>query len=206
MDKELKKKIRKRKIKSFFTTPFVVIKNFFFCLKYPFYISRNVFTDKFLGFTHTWYDEIPRGWRIAFGKQLSKDLKAALKKDGIIKTFRFQQIKEKYGTLRLYNNGEGENTHKVIRYYENLSMCYCFMCGKPARYCTQGWIEYLCEDCFKEIERYDDDADPEFSEYKKLCRLKEEDIPRVYSYSKEDGEKEIDLGIDFRKMWGLKDE
>lgn len=197
-----KKKYIEYKIKNFFITPCVVIRNFFLCLKYPFYISRNVWTGKFMGFTSTWYDDIPDGWRKAFGKQFSKDLKKALKKDGILKTFRFQQIKEKYGTLRLYNNGEGENTGNVIRYYENLSMCYCIICGKPARYCTQGWIEYVCEDCFNKIERYDEDADPKFDEYKKLCRLKEEDIPHYYKYEG-DKKTEIDTGVDFYKLWDL---
>lgn len=204
MDKELKKKIIKRKIKNFFTVPFLVIKNFFFCLKYPFYTSRNVYTGKITGFRHTWYESIPEGWRKAFGKQLSKDLKEALKKDGMLKKSRFfSDIKEKYGTLRLYTCGEGENTHKVIRHYESLSMCYCIICGKPARYCTQGWIEYLCEDCFRKIERYDADTNLEFNEYAQTCRLKEEDIPHCYTYSKERGEKEVDLGIDFKKMWGI---
>lgn len=201
-----KKKYIEYKIKNFFITPCVVIRNFFLCLRYPFYISRNVWTGKFMGFTSTWYDDIPDGWRKAFGKQFSKDLKKALKKDGILKTFRFQQIKEKYGTLRLYNNGEGENTGNVIRYYENLSMCYCIMCGKLARYCTQGWVEYVCEDCFNKIERYDEDADPKFDEYKKLCRLKEEDIPKVIRHYPDGKEEEIDLDIDFKKKWGLEDE
>ena len=53
------------------------IKNFFFCLKYPFWKLRNVWTGKFRGYESTFYDWIPDGWRIAFGKQLSKDIKKA---------------------------------------------------------------------------------------------------------------------------------
>ena len=52
-------------------------KNFFLCLKYPFWKTRNAFTGKFLGYSFTWYDYIPNGWRLAFGKQLSDDIKKA---------------------------------------------------------------------------------------------------------------------------------
>ena len=50
------------------------IKNFFFCLRYPFWKSRNVWTGKFCGYSSTSYDWIPEGWRKAFGKELSKDI------------------------------------------------------------------------------------------------------------------------------------
>lgn len=89
-----------RKIKRFvkkLAIPFIWIKNYFLCLKYPFLKSRNVWTDKFLGYGDTLYEWIPDGWRKAFGKQLIKDLRKALKQDGILKDFRFHQIKEKYG-------------------------------------------------------------------------------------------------------------
>ena len=82
---------------------------------------------------------------------------------------------------------------------------YCIDCGKPARYCTQSWIEYLCEDCFNKIDKYSADADPAFNKYKKLCRLKEEDIPKVTRHYPDGKEEEIDLGIDFKKMWGLEE-
>lgn len=48
-----------------------------------------------MGYGHTLYDEIPEGWRKAFGKQLSRDLKKALIKDGYLKEFRFSYIKVK---------------------------------------------------------------------------------------------------------------
>ena len=187
------KKINKYSIKTFFTVtlwkPFRCLFYVFYFMRYPFLQPRNVWTGKkYWDFNEFWC--LPRGWKKAFGKQLRNDLRKALIKDGILHDFYFTQIKEKYGTLRLYNNGEGENTSKVIRYYENLSMCYCIMCGKPARYCTQGWIEYVCEDCFNKIERYDEDADPKFSEYKKLCRLKEEDIPKIIRHYPDGKEEE----------------
>ena len=44
--------------------------NFFFLLKYPFMKSRNVWDGKFMGYSHTFYNHIPVGWRTAFGKDL----------------------------------------------------------------------------------------------------------------------------------------
>ena len=168
------------------------IYNFFFCIKYPFYKSRNVWTDKFLGYGSIWYDDIPDGWRQAFGKELSKELRQALKKDGLLKTFRFHQIKEKWGELCLYNNGTGANSSKVITKYEKLSLCYCINCGKPARFVTLGWISYVCEDCAKNSTNCE--------------RLSDKDIPVTHVYNKE-GKRLVDYkeeyGIDFEKLWGL---
>ena len=73
---------------------FRIIKNYFFCLRYPFYKVYN-YEGKNLGYELTWYDAIPIGWRKAFGKQFSKDLKKQLKKDNQLKEFRFSDIKEK---------------------------------------------------------------------------------------------------------------
>ena len=139
-----------KKIKPFITSLIRKIKNYFFCLRYPFYKVRNVWTDKFMGYDHTLYDHIPEGWRKAFGKQLSKELKKQLKKDNQLKTFRFSQIKEKYGTLRLYNFGCSEECMKLLDKYEKLSKEYCIECGKKAKYETEGYILYLCEECFEE--------------------------------------------------------
>ena len=177
------------------------IHNFFFCLRYPFYKSRNVWSDKFLGYSCTWYDAIPEGWRIAFGKQLSKELRAALKKDKLLRTFRFMDIKEKWGELCLYNNGVRDNTDRVITKYEKLSTAYCINCGKPVRYITQGYILYICEDCAnKKI----------LGKRPESRRLTIDDVPETYVYTKGHEERRVDYkeeyGLDFIKLWGLNEE
>lgn len=143
---------------------FTKIHNYFFCLRYPFYKARNVWTDKFCGYGFTWYDEIPEGWKKAFGKQLSKDLRKALVKSKQLKTFRFTQIKEKYGSLRLYCSGAADEVWKVLMNYEALSLKYCNRCGKPAEFETEGYIERLCESCYDKLMVKDD-------KYKESCRL-----------------------------------
>ena len=196
----MKKLLRKIKRKLHKINIFRYIKNYFFCLKYPFMKTRNVWTGKSCGYSFTCYDEIPYGWRKAFGKRLLKELKEALKKEGRLKEFMFTQIKEKYGELCLYNNGVGKYSGYVINKYEILSMCYCMYCGKPVRYITDGWVEFLCDDCVKKRENDKKHFNPNWH------RLTVEDIPYSISYDG-DTKTKIDYkeryGIDFKKLWNL---
>ena len=121
--------------------------NFFKCLRYPFYKARNLVTDKFLGYNATLYDDIPDGWRKAFGKELSRELKKQLKKDKQLRSFRFTQIKEKWGRLRLYNMGCSKECHDLLNKYEELSWDYCIHCGKKADYETDNYVIPICRDC-----------------------------------------------------------
>jgi len=203
MDKEFKRKIGRVKIKNFFkytlAKPFICLFNVFYFMRYPFLQPRNVWTGKkYWDFNE--FCCLPRGWKKAFGRQLRNDLRKALIKDGILKTFYFTQIKEKYGELCLYNNGTGEATEYVIRHYEELSKCYCIKCGKPVRYMTTGWIMYLCEDCFDEVSNKDRDN---YEEYKLSHRLTKDDIS--HWVRNENGvSTQLDYGVDFEELWGLK--
>ena len=82
------------------------------------------------------------------------ELKAILEKANYVNDFRFTQIKEKYGTLRLYHNGAPEGIYDELEAWENkyedLSEQVCINCGKSAKYMTTGWISFFCEDCIKE--------------------------------------------------------
>lgn len=163
-------------------------KNFFFCLKYPFWKSKNVWNGKFLGYSFTWYDYIPKGWQIAFGKQLSDDIKKAGKatKKRLGKHIKWEklisweQIKEKYGELCLYASASSE-IRDVLDKYELMSTGYCIYCGKPARYRTKDWISYQCGNCFKAhlgLNVKQDMIEKELED----CRLTKEDIPKLYDY------------------------
>ena len=131
------------------------------CDKYPFltwygdplYMGYNEESEP--DYSFTWEDEIPKGWRKAFCPQMWDELKEILEKHNYLDKFRFAQIKEKYGTLRLYYNGVPEEIYDEIEAwvskYEKLSEEVCIQCGKPAKYMSLGWISYWCEDCAKEI-------------------------------------------------------
>ena len=83
------------------------------------------------------------------------ELKAILEKADYVDKFRFVQIKEKYGALRLYYEGVPEKIYDEIEEweakYDRLSEKTCIHCGKPVKYMSIGWISPWCEDCAKEI-------------------------------------------------------
>ncbi len=145
-----------RAIRLFFINVIHSIRNFFFCLKYPFWRSRNVWTGKYSkDYRFTWYDDIEDGWKKAFGKELSQDIKAAFKEDKKDNpklkwkdALYWEQIKEKWGSLCLYCSAS-PNIRKVIEHYEDISGKYCFRCGKPAKYISKGYILPYCNDCFE---------------------------------------------------------
>lgn len=59
----------------------------------------------------------------------------------------FTQIKEKYGTLRVYHNGGDEFCQGVIDMAESMSSVTCEDCGVPGKVRDGGWIRTLCDDC-----------------------------------------------------------
>ena len=195
---------------------FRYIKNWLFCLRFPFYRMSDK-KNPFTRYDYTWYDEIPYGWRKAFGIEMSKEIKrvgkACIKdtnrnekhKVGWKDILQFQQIKEKYGSLRIYANAI-EDFDLTFEKYELLSIGYCLVCGQPSRYITKGWISYQCEKCFvKHLQRWHHTND-EIEEYKKKCRITKKDIPSLQRF-KNDSWIEIDVkdkfDIDFEKMWNL---
>ena len=137
--------------------------------KYPWLTPHNVWTGKIpknFDYERTWADDIPDGWRLAFGDQMIEELDQLLKRYNIEKEYYLMQIKEKYGGLRWYDNGfpkEGYEEYKDWLYkYEELSFKTCINCGKPAIGYTKGWIFPLCKECMKDQE-YDpiEDIDEE---------------------------------------------
>lgn len=177
-------------------------KNFMFLNRYPFWKMRNIWVQpgRFCGYDSSMYDWIPEGWRKAFGKDLTHDIANALEADGIRRgkwseCLQWQDIKEKYGGLRLYASTT-DKVQEVLSRYECLSIGYCINCGKPARYITSGWIEYICEDCERANPKEADD------------RLTAGDIPHYYTYESGKEVEETPLerfGINLRKIWGLDD-
>ena len=130
------------------------------CEKYPFLkwhgnpLYMGYSEDEEPNYKYTWEDELPDGWRKAFCPQIWDELKAILEKADFVNDFRFMQIKEKWGTLRLYSGGVPDSIFEEIcdweSKYDKLSSEVCINCGKPATRMTLGWINFVCEDCLKE--------------------------------------------------------
>ena len=97
-------------------------------------------------FIPTWneLDAMPTGWRNAFGIQMCKEIKVALKKNHYLYKYRIMQIKEKFGSLRWYDAGAPSEVYDIIDKYEDISYKTCIVCGKPAELISSGWISPYC--------------------------------------------------------------
>ena len=130
--------------------------------RYPFLIPRNVFTDKIVidldaeEIEHTLLDEVPDGWRKAFGEQMCEEIREVLIAYDYLEKYRVVQIKEKFGQLRWYDNGAPREVFEIINKYERLSEVTCIQCGKPATLISKGWISPYCDECVKTHRNYDE--------------------------------------------------
>ena len=117
--------------------------------EYPFLMPRDYSGEPIEGYDYeyTLMDAMPEGWRKAFGDALLKELKEELVKSGLLDEYRIVQIKEKYGELRWYDNGNTRKGHDILTKYCVLSGSTCIKCGKLAKYMSRGWISPYCEDC-----------------------------------------------------------
>lgn len=71
-----------------------------------------------------------------------------------ITSFEFQQIKEKFGTLRIYYQGSDRYIDGVLDLAETISYRTCEVTGKPGRICctaNKGWVKTLCEEKMQEL-------------------------------------------------------
>jgi hypothetical protein len=59
----------------------------------------------------------------------------------------FTQIKEKFGTLRVYSTGGDEFCSGVISMAQVMSSITCEECGMPGKVRRGGWIITLCDTC-----------------------------------------------------------
>ena len=120
--------------------------------KYPYLTPHNSWTGKIIedydySYTEAW--GLPDGWHRLF-YLLCKHLRPHLEKANLLDTFYFTQIKEKYGTMRVYTSCLPDSVDHMIDLYECYSKYVCQSCGESAKYCTHGWIAHLCERCVKE--------------------------------------------------------
>ena len=98
-------------------------------------------------YEYTELDSMPDGWRVAFGEQMCQEIMDELVANRMVDDYRITQIKEKYGSLRWYDNGFTKHGYEIIRKYEELSARTCICCGAPATYVTRGWIMPVCFNC-----------------------------------------------------------
>jgi hypothetical protein len=123
------------------------------CKKYP-----EIFKDRYADMRTTamcWGFECGDGWyhiidaacaqieNRAYNNRLNN-----LKFPPVIAT----QVKEKYGTLRLYYTGGDEYVDGVVSMAEAISARTCEVCGAPGELCEGSWLRTLCDEHAKEQE------------------------------------------------------
>jgi hypothetical protein len=62
---------------------------------------------------------------------------------------KFDQVKEKYGGLRLYFSGGDEYVEGLVSMAEAISYKICEVCGNKGKSNENGWISTLCDGCRK---------------------------------------------------------
>ncbi len=126
------------------------------CKHYPFLQLRNPWTDKLIKSDYyTNLDEMPNGWRRAFGQEMCEEIRKVLIKGNYLYDYRVVQIKEKFGALCWYDNGAPDSIYRelqdIIYKYEEISKHTCIWCGRPATKISLGWISPWCDNCAKRM-------------------------------------------------------
>ena len=151
-----KKKKKMDKIRNGYTTSKRRKANRLLCERYPFLKMYNRFGKEIYWhgkrFCCTWADRFPKGWWKAFGIMLCEELREELVKHNFLEQYRIIEIKEKYGQLRIYDNGvpPDSNVWDIITKYSHLSENICIRCGEPdvPMINCYGWYSPYCFNCY----------------------------------------------------------
>ena len=145
------------KIKRALARPFEWVRNRCLCAQYPFWTCMRydeAKKDWKPTYAYTWYESIPDGWRKAFGRELSRDIKKAVRESLRQSGLRYcaknarecvsiGDVKEKWGELRIYASCP-DSVDEVIERYGDRSRKTCIQCGKEAKFWTTGWVTPVC--------------------------------------------------------------
>lgn len=130
-------------------------RNFKLWWKYPFIRPRSADNDKYCSnfFDYTYLSFFPKGWYKAFGIAFCDDLKKALSNcdADVRRSFRIQDIKEKFGKLQIACNWYTPDVERVLYKYEKLSQKTCINCGHKAKWLSKGYVLPYCNDCMKKV-------------------------------------------------------
>ena len=135
--------------------------------RYPFLRPRETHSSNFVS---TILDDMPAGWRAAFGEDLCKEIMEELVQNNCVDSYQILQVKEKYGELRWYSQGGTERIHhEIIPKYENMSWRICIQCGQTATLISKSWIAPWCVDCAGKMPHID------FVDIEELYRMERND-------------------------------
>lgn len=83
-------------------------------------------------------------------KRILADQPEKIKEELKYFSVKFDQVKEKYGGLRIYFTGGDDYVEGIISMAEEYSYKVCEVCGNSGKPNKGGWITTLCESCRKE--------------------------------------------------------
>ena len=124
-------------------------------VQYPFLLPLDYQgkVPKDYDFTYTEVDMVPKGWH-SIVRALSEEIRFYLVNKGIDPyAFHIDQLKEKFGSIRLYyslhldGKFDDEGIDEIIQKYEELSEHKCCECGEEATLMSKGWICPYCQKC-----------------------------------------------------------
>ena len=126
----------------------IIEKNKQLAKEFPFIIPRdyegNLPED--YDYSYTELDFIPDGWRKRYGRLICEDIKRIL--GDRANEFRFVEIKEKYGELRIDGSIGNVELDNQFTKYEYLTGNTCIFCGKIGVPSTKGYILPVCRECY----------------------------------------------------------
>ena len=133
-----------------------VAKNAALVAKFPFLLPLDYHgkVPKDYDFTFTELDNLPSGWHELM-VDMSAEIIAYLRSKNISPyAFHIDQLKEKFGSIRLYYSLHCEDKYdgdegidEIIQKYEELSEHTCCVCGGEATLMSKGWICPYCQSC-----------------------------------------------------------
>lgn len=65
-----------------------------------------------------------------------------------LQNFRVEQIKEKFGSLRVYTMADNPEIEAYTDMASNISSRTCELCGNPGMIRNEFWLTCKCEECF----------------------------------------------------------
>lgn len=157
--------------------------------RYHFLLPKNVWTGKVVkGYDYTWteLDCLGKGWKAGFGKLLLEDLREACIKTNFLDKLQFSQIKEKYGSLRLYNFGAPQEVQDVIQKYEFISQYSCYYCGSPEATIVNdyGWYLPVCKCCWgKNNKKREQKGYSNIKPWEEVAEQDDVGLPNEYKYT-----------------------
>jgi hypothetical protein len=125
--------------------------------KYPNLFSNRTKTP--MESCMSWGCEVGNGWHKILSslcwmiKQHEENIEARKKYNPdnttLIEYFpvKFDQIKEKYGGLRVYFSGGDDYVEGLVSMAESFSYQICEVCGNKGEPNKGGWISTLCKEC-----------------------------------------------------------